>query len=204
MSDIKITYESLYEILRKEKNSEELQKLSPNFFDEVIEYMNTKKEILKSQESKDSIFTQSEALKTRKQIEQIQKILKELYERRENKIMQLALFSSRTDSDMKDFSILDYETELYNDLKSSLTKHRNSLFNRLMNGKKEEPKVLKSQDDKISLKLVKITKPIPKFVGDDMQIYGPFEQNDIVSISEEVANLLLKNNRAEEIKDENT
>ena len=124
MSDIQITYESLYEILRKEKNSSEIQKLDPNFFNNVIEYIKTKREILKSQESKDSIFTQVEAKKTRKQIEQNQKILKELYERRENKIIQLAMFSSRMNSEKISEDLLEEEKTFYLDVKNNHITYR--------------------------------------------------------------------------------
>ncbi len=206
MSEINITYEALYEILRKEKNSDELQKLDENFFENVSEYIKTKKEILASQESKDSIFKDVEAPKTRKQIEQIQKILKEIYERREHKILQLALFSSRTNSTIKEENLLDEELDLFIDINTKLKSFKNDIFNRF-NGeipKKEEPKELKSQDNKDSLKLIRVIQPIPKFIGDDMNIYGPLEANDVVSISEDVANLLVNNKKAEFMKNESS
>src|SRR3990167_10664764 len=92
MADIAITYESLYDILRKEKYKPELQKISANFFKHTIDYINTKKSILDNQ--KTSIFS-AELQKTQTQLNNIKRILKEIYERRENKIIQLALFSSR-------------------------------------------------------------------------------------------------------------
>ncbi len=206
MTDIKITYESLYDVLRKEKNLDELQKIDENFFKDVTEYINTKKEILNSQESKESIFTHSEAQKTKKQIEQIQIILKELWERREHKILQLALFSSRTNTETKNINLLDEEISLYSDIKNNLTLHREEMFKRLIEGKTEElvkPKALKTKEDNERLKLIRILQPIPKFVGEDLHIYGPFEANDIASLSGKIADLLIEKNKAEIMKNEN-
>ena len=91
-----ITYEMLYEILREEKTKKEITRLDENFFENVIKYMSEKRNMLESQQKKSSIFTLSESVNTKKQLENVHRILKELYERRENKILQLALFRSRT------------------------------------------------------------------------------------------------------------
>ena len=95
MSKVVITYDTLYEILRREKFKKELQKLDDNFFDNTLNYLNDKSKIYESQKEKDSIFS-SEFKKTEKTLENTKKILKELYEKRESKIIMLALFSSRT------------------------------------------------------------------------------------------------------------
>ena len=87
-----ITYEMLYEILREEKTKKEITRLDENFFENVIKYMSEKRNMLESQQKKSSIFTLSESVNTKKQLENVHRILKELYERRENKILQLALF----------------------------------------------------------------------------------------------------------------
>jgi len=36
---VRITYETLYELLRREKSNDELQKLDESFFRDVIEYL---------------------------------------------------------------------------------------------------------------------------------------------------------------------
>ena len=40
---------------------------------------------------------------------------------------------------------------------------------------------------------------IPQFVGDDLEVYGPFESEDISNLPTRVAEVLIKNNRAEEL-----
>ena len=74
--DVVITYESLYEMLRLEKFRKELQKIDQNYYENVTNYLKEKRDILKSQESKDSVFASKSISKTRKQIENVQKILR--------------------------------------------------------------------------------------------------------------------------------
>ena len=56
MVDI-ITYETLFEILQKEKLRMELQKLNSNFHENFTKYLEEKTSILNSQRSKDTIFS---------------------------------------------------------------------------------------------------------------------------------------------------
>ena len=44
-----ITYENLYDILRKEKHNTELQEIDENFYNKILKYIEEKKEILVSQ-----------------------------------------------------------------------------------------------------------------------------------------------------------
>lgn len=204
MIDFNITYESLYEILRKEKSQEELQKLDQNFFMHVAEYIQTKKQILESQENKDSIFASAEIQKTRKQLENSEKIIKELYERRENKIIQMALFSSRTDSKADQENMLKEELDLYNLIISNLSDYRNTIVHSILMGKLpviEKPKLIKTEDEqKVTSKLIRFTTSVPKFVGDDLNIYGPYEEHDVANLPEKVSELLIQRNRAEKIE----
>ena len=100
--DAIITYEKLYEVLRLEKYKKELQKIDSDFFPKVIKYLEEKKAILQAQESKDSVFASQSVAKTKRQLENTKMILKELYERREGKIIQMALFNSRTNVDLQE------------------------------------------------------------------------------------------------------
>jgi len=50
------------------------------------------------------------------------------------------------------------------------------------------------------IKSVRFIKPVPKFLGSEMETYGPFEENDIASLPSKIANILVKKNRAEEMQ----
>ncbi len=203
MSEI-ITYETLYEILRKEKSTSELQRLDNNFFQKVIGYINEKSDILESQKNKKSIFASVEIIKTQKQLENIKRMLKELYERRENKILQSALFSSRTSQKRENLGLLEEEKIFYQKLEEKLTKYRKNILFKILS--KKLPIIEESKDIKIEktdtnkTKLVRFLHSLPKFVGDDLNIYGPFEAENIANLPYRVAKVLIKKRRAQEMK----
>ena len=201
--NISITYEFLYELLRKEKFRKELQKLDENFFKDVINYLEEKKAILMSQEKKDSIFAPSNVQKTRKQLENLQKIIKEFYERRETKIIQLAVFSSRTNAPIQDYaSMLEEEKEFYKTIVEELNNYRSSILKSLLEGKlpvKGRNKKKQKDAEPVETKLIRFMQAIPQFVGDDLEVYGPFESEDISNLPTRVAEVLIKNNSAEEL-----
>jgi DNA replication initiation complex subunit (GINS family) len=102
MVDVKITYETLFDLLRRERGRDEIQELDPGFYDDVLTYLTDKKAILDGISDPES----SEAEKTRIQLQNIKKIVKELYERREKKILLLAINKIRTGSNVIDTSFL--------------------------------------------------------------------------------------------------
>ncbi|MBS3095107.1 hypothetical protein J4231_00335 [Candidatus Woesearchaeota archaeon] len=198
-----ITYEMLYEILREEKTKKEITRLDENFFENVIKYMSEKRNMLESQQKKSSIFTLSESVNTKKQLENVHRILKELYERRENKILQLALFRSRTNEIVDNSCMLGIEKMFFDDALKSMNEYRNAILANLLSEKepvierKDEPKELKSHEEHKGIKLVRITNAVPQFLGDDMHVYGPFEEEYVASLPEMVAEILVKKNKAE-------
>ncbi|HLC56283.1 MAG TPA: hypothetical protein VJJ23_03550 [Candidatus Nanoarchaeia archaeon] len=205
-TEVIITYDTLYEILRREKTRQELQDLNKTFFKDVTKYIEEKSSILNSQEQKsDSVFAKIEIEKTKKQIENIKKLVKELYEKRESKIIQLAIIFSRTNPDKSPESMLPEELELYNNLINLLNDYRQGILHNLIEGKlpliqNSKPKDLKTTPEPGNITLLRITSPIPKFIGDDLEIYGPFDEQDIASLPQRVADVLIKNNRAEIIQ----
>ena len=206
--DIIITYETLYDILRREKNRAELQSLPEEFIENLINYLKKKKEILESQEKKKSIFTTIEVQKTRKQIESIQKIIKELYERRESKIIKSSIISSRThiDTEEKNHMMLE-EEELYKELTKKLNHYRENILYPLSNGespkikvKQSKPKDLKTAEKpKKTAKKIRLLCDIPKFIGTDLETYGPFKDKSTTEMPDEIAKLLINREKAEEI-----
>ncbi len=202
--DTLITYEMLYDLLRLEKSHTEPQKLDPTFYQQVLKYLQEKQKILESQEGKDSVFTSQNVVKTRKQVENIQKILRELYEKRESKILQSSLLIARTvgkPQEMEGF--LAEEHLLYEQLVILLSQFREGVLYKLLEGKQPKvelgPKTLKSQEKNPDQKLVRFLHPVPQFVGEDLYVYGPFDLDDVASLPLKVSEVLLKNKRVEEL-----
>ena len=64
--------------------------------------------------------------------------------------------------------------------------------------KEDHFKNLSKKEEKLS-KLVRFLQPVQQFMGGDMQVYGPFNPEDIANLPQKVSEILIKNNRAEEI-----
>ena len=211
---INITYETLFEMRRNEKNRDELQKLQKSFLEDVKLYLSEKQNMLKSSQSNLNLFSEEERDKTSKQLENIKKILKELYEKRERKIVNMALNKSRTNTDIIDTSpLLEQEKPLFDDLTSLFNKYRSdvllSLFEKrekTVEPKKEEDKEETDEDEaeeekpqQEETKLVRFLHAVPKFMGKELEVYGPFDEEDVASLPLQIADLLIKKGRAEEL-----
>ena len=87
-SEINITFETLYDLLRREKGKEELQQLEETFFKEVVQYLQEKNRLLESKSGDDDLFSVGEKDKLEAELRNIKRILKELYDKREKKVIR--------------------------------------------------------------------------------------------------------------------
>lgn len=205
MGEVVITYETLYELLRREKSRPELQKLDDDFFDNIVAYLKEKQDFVNLQKDKNTLFS-SEVDRIKREIDNIRKIIKELYERRELKIINGALTKSIIGVD-NPTNMLNEEKELYDHLHNDLNDFRESILHKILNGSVPvKPKAIKSENSAPleEAKLVKgknltirFLSAVPKFAGVDGYTYGPFEKEDIAEMPAEVAELLIQNTRAE-------
>ncbi|MBT4650920.1 DNA replication complex GINS family protein [Candidatus Woesearchaeota archaeon] len=129
MDEIKVTLETLYNVLRNEKKREDLQKLEHTFFLDVVSYLREKKALLSTKSNEDELFAAGEKEKIEYELRSIIRILKEIYEKREKKIMDIALNRSRTRSDIIDTSsMLQEEKEFYDLLLKLLNVYREGIL----------------------------------------------------------------------------
>lgn len=214
---IRITLETLYDILRNEKKREDLQKLEDTFFIDVIGYLREKKALLDSQAKSTDVFAAGEREKLEYELRSIRRILKEIYEKREKKILDIALNKSRTGSDIIDTSaMLREEKELYQDFLQNMDHYRRGVLLKLLNG--ELPMLVSAkptysapefqesvqitakpempEQDKTKIRFIR---PTPSFVWKDMKKYGPFDSGEETEIYPEVADLLVRKGRAEKV-----
>ena len=218
--EVVITYETLFEILRREKTREELQKLPENFHEEVKKYLADKKQTMLSI-SHDQ-FSEIEQEKTQRQIGNLKKILNELYERREKKIIAMALNKSRMPKSVIDISsFAENEKRLYEHLISTFNDARGDALRYAMPesqaSQEEKPKTEaiavqelpleqaeeQPQEEKPAFKLsdsmkkVKFVCDVSQFVGPNLEIYGPFRAEEMAVLPVSVCNVLLNRNKAE-------
>lgn len=155
MDKIRITLETLYDILRNEKKKEDLQKLDGSFFMDVICYLNEKKSLLNKKSEGSELFAASEKEKVEYELRSIQRILKELYEKREKKIIDIAMNKSRTGSNIIDTeAMLREERGFYDNLLKILDLYRNGILLNLFKG--ELPRVELKSESRLELNAEKI------------------------------------------------
>lgn len=178
-----ITYNDLYEALRKEKYNEALQLLPKMFIQEVADYFKDKKNF----SEKDEEMFSDVAAKNKKKLENAIAIFKELLLRRRKKIINLAFVASETGISKKDFeSMIDFERELFEEIVKALEKAEKSL-NGQMNGKKEDKKY----------KLVRFLDSVPSFLDFSGNEIGPFEKGEVANMEREVVDILAKDKKIE-------
>ncbi len=182
-----ITYSNIYEAARKERYSEQLQKLPNNFIEEIKNYLKEKKQVA----SKEDDAFSDVIIKTKKQIENAITLFKELITRRRKKILNLVLIAAETGISKKDFeNMLDFEKELFEDLMKCIEKSTKNLHE-IMNTKIEEFKD----------KFVIFKEDVGEFVGLDGKKIGGFKKDEKTRLPEEIAKILIDDGKAEVVEE---
>lgn len=245
---ITVTYEALFDMVVREKGRDELQVLNANFFSELVSYLIEKRSML-------AILGPEEKEKTSRQLQNINRLVKELYERREKKIISLALARSRAGVDIVDTSaFLAEEKAMFEGLVSQLDTFRDGVLNSLLMAKlpstKQNRQAQQSGTETLAAasrvitspslsaisgtgiagksragetevaedqnrasaaaeesessaasatKLVRFLHAVPRFVGKELEVYGPFDQEDMANLPREIAEVLIAKGRAEEV-----
>lgn len=212
-----ITYETFRKFQRKEKNNEKLQELPEDFFNSCVGWLNEKEE--KFQESNDSSLL--------REIENVKKLVKDIFDRRRKKILLLALHSVRSKKVSK--NLLPEEEEFFEKTVRNLQELEGNLLERVLKGekpqssgeleeeevkeggeaeaeRKEETPMDVGREEKLDIeiesdaKLVRVIEEVDKFMSTDENEYGPLEKDDLVTLPNDVADLLLKEGKVEPSK----
>ena len=179
-----ITYNDIYEAARKERYSEQLQKLPKRFIVDVSNYLKEKKQIALKEED---VFSDV-IVKTKKQLENAVTLFKELMLRRRKKILNLVLIAAETGISKQDFdNMFSIEKELFEELMKCIDVSDKKL-NETLNGKKQETQ---------KNELIVFNTNVEEFVGLDGEKMGPFEKGQMANISKEIAKILVDDGKCE-------
>ena len=204
--EISISYETLFDLMKREKERADLQKLDENFFKYLVEFLKEKNNLL----NESAVESPEEKKNLERQLENIKKLLMDLYGKREKKISGLALDKSRTKSTIVDTStLLKEEKQFFDDLIKLFDLYRKGILFNIFDGKlptveekkESQPAEVPEQKDEIkkNKKMIRFTNAVPKFVGEELEEYGPFEEEDIAHLPIKIADLLVSKGRAEEM-----
>lgn len=195
-----ITYETIRNAHRAEKE-EELQKLPTGFLESVKNWFSHKEKLRDTT----SLL----------EVENAKKLLEDIINRRERKIVLSALRTVR--GDLPPSSLTDEERKFFDQLVNVLKVFRNDMNERFRNyadiveEKVEEAKKsmeeLKPVEERVENKfikpngklLVKALTDLPRFVGSNMESYGPLKAGDVIYVPEDVGKLLVNRKVAENI-----
>jgi DNA replication initiation complex subunit (GINS family) len=184
-SFVMVTYNDLYEYLRKERYSEELQSLPKKFLTEVFEYFEEKK---KFSDKTDDMFSDV-VVKSKKKLENAMAIFKELLTRRKKKILNLAFVASETGISKRDFeNLLGFEKDLFEEIVKALEKADKNLNSSLVGGAKGEVN---------NFLLARFLVDVDEFLGLDGESVGPFKKGEIANLDREIVEILLADKKVE-------
>ncbi|PVU70973.1 hypothetical protein DDW05_02035 [Candidatus Nanobsidianus stetteri] len=187
ISDI-ITY------LQKEKEKKTLQNLQKDFYVKVSELLKKYKKQLEAYKSDSKEYR--EVIAT---IDRLKESLSELINIRIGKIINNTVLEVKEDLNIISEDFLEEEEKLlYTLIKKILKSYKENIQNKIING--EEIDINKFFSDinmnislyqnKIDKKIVIIKNQLPKIVGPNGKIYGPFKVGDIIILNSNFAEKL--------------
>jgi DNA replication initiation complex subunit (GINS family) len=243
MVEIRINYETLFDLLRREKNREELQKLDDDFYEQVFAYLKEKDDAISRKEDRTLLSAEKEKLKI--QYQNIRRIVKELYEKREKKIINMAVVKAKTGSDVIDTSnLLPVEREFFENEVALIGRNKEEVLDSILllkessmikisalaippraqpasnadddsSSEYEEPSFsasagisaeahFSSAKDGSSnsaadeeRKKVRFLVSLPKFVGKNSEVLGPYSEGDEAALDSQIAEILIRKGKAE-------
>lgn len=175
-----LTYNDIYELLRKEKYSEPIQQLPKDFINDFSNYIKENSYDYSSLDMSDS------SLKSKKQLENSLSLFKELMLRRKKKILNLIFVANETGIMKRDYeNMLDAERQAFDKMVKAFEESDKEL-SRLLNNKKE----------KIENKRVVFKQEVDQFINYDGSYIGPYKQGELVNMDYQIAYLFVNDGKA--------
>ncbi len=172
----------LREVLRKEKASPYPQSIGTSFYSDARKMLREMQEECRKTEDLELL-----SLKL-KELENLRNLIKAIYETRENKIVNLALYTVRG-GELELENLTGEEQEVLNRLVEVLREGRERVL------RKEE----REERDGVEFMTVRILRDLPQIVGADGRIYGEFRAEDVVTLPEPNARILVERGDAERV-----
>ncbi len=197
---------NLFYIYQREKGKG-IQKVDELFYRKVAEQISKLQRIIEKVKDIDT----EELKKLRIELENLRMLIKDIYDMREKKIVELALISSRLGTESEEIEKLSIEEKiLYRIIHNTLLSFRKYILEKVLQGEKPDLENLGKELNKMiktvglpkerNVKAVRIVKEISEFVGTDLETYGPYKPEEIVTLPKDVAEMLINSGFAEEIR----
>lgn len=179
-------YNELYEAWKREKENPELQPLLKDFYIRLTEYM---RKIRAESRMLDEKTTKARLLVH--ESKNVQKMVKELVLLRHDKTVKMASIGETMPTE----GLTQEEEKLVKEIIPSFESFH-ALFKDILGGRL--PQV--DNRKKPRKRVLRFVKEIPAIIGADMKTYGPFKPEDIASLPQENAKILVKQGVAVEVE----
>ena len=190
---------TLREALRREKMSPYLQELGRDFYHESQKLFKGMLEDYKA--AKDSDLTQLSLMLA--ELENLRNIINDLYETRERKIVSSALYYVKSGEEVEFDNLTEEEEALLREIIHIIKASRERVLSGFVKGKairedkKEENREEKEKRVNVPFITVRVLKDLPSLVGVDGKIYGDFKAEDVATLPEPNAKILINRGDAE-------
>jgi DNA replication initiation complex subunit (GINS family) len=168
-----ITFELIRRIQREEARLTKLTKLPPAFYESVRSYMQTKRD--------------SGSRRFSLEVKNVERLVEDIFNRRERKIFNLALIAARTSIPPE--NLTEEEQVFFDQVVYMVKKRRTDLLDMM---------VEKEQGEQTGLVVFK--EDVPEFMGSDMKSYGPFKKGDIAKLPDDNKAVLVSQGIVDEFK----
>lgn len=183
-------YDELYEVWKREKENLEIQGLPKNFYAKIADYI---KKMKRENRMLDRKTTKAKLLD--REFKNVKTMVGELFQIRYKKFQEKALARETVAKTV----LTDEEEKLYSEV-LSLTEAYQAFSKDVLRGQLVNIK----KDTKQSVVVLRFIQDIPALVGSDMKTYGPFEPEDIATLPQENARILIKQGMAVEVDAKST
>lgn len=194
-----VNFEALREIHRKERAGAKLGTIPSNFWKEVADYFAAKMQKYEELRKNPSRFTDKVLTQFEKEIRNAGRIIKELYTLRENKLIRRACIEVATDDKQDLQALVPEERKIYEALLLNLKAGRDGILAKVLAGE-SLGKVSNSDEAVEDFEKVKITGAVASFLGTDLNLYGPYEKDQLAELPPKYAKLLIEKGKAEKVK----
>ena len=176
-----ITFETIRDIQRSEKENKSLTKLQDGIFAEIAEYLKRK-----SERKEDFL-----------EVENIKNIIRDIIDRREHKIVEMAIMYVR--SGIIPNNMTKEEEEFFSSLVKTIKEFRDSYYSNIISGsvKQEEIKDIAEKPEEPKKDAIQITEDIPEFVFNN-KVYM-LKKDEIASLPQDLEEFLVKKGVAKRI-----
>jgi DNA replication initiation complex subunit (GINS family) len=195
-----ITYSEIRNMQRREKESTSIQDLGEEFLVNLGGYIEDKKKIISKNKDDSNPFSKEMEERARAEMENAIRVIDDLFQMREKKIIYQAILSAKKDVRIYNTSnMLEHEKELFESTLELIRKHRKGISQTITSLEK-----IKKEKEVDKTRLVRFSEDVASFLWKEKQ-FGPFSKDDLTNLSEDLAGLLVRRGKAVEVvENENT